>query len=114
MKHIKPGDFLILLIIIILIFFSFRFSFSKKGSTVLVNAKDKEYVYSLTKDGIYEIEGLNGPTKFQIENEKIRIIDSTCPNKTCVHQGWGTTLVCLPNKVIISVEEEGGFDAIAE
>lgn len=114
MKHVKAGDFLILFLILIAIIFSFKKFFSSKGTTVSVNANEKEYIFDLAKNGEYEVQGLIGYTKLEIKDEKVRIIDSCCPNKTCVNQGWGSTIVCLPNKVIINVESNGGFDAIAE
>lgn len=114
MKTLRPGDFLVFLIILILSFFSFKLAVSKKGSTVTVNASKNEYVYSLNKNGEYEVEGHLGITKFEIKDGKVRITDSPCPNKTCVKQGWGSTLVCLPNDVIITLDAEGGYDAIAE
>ena len=44
----------------------------------------------------------------------MRIIDSPCPNKTCVAQGWHNPLVCLPNKVMITIESDGGAGAVVE
>lgn len=46
------------------------------------------------------------------------IADATCPDRLCVHQGAvryaGQSIVCLPNKVVVTVErgEDGGFDAV--
>ena len=66
---------------------------------------------------MYTVEGELGPTTFEIKDGRVHITDSACPNKTCVAQGWHSPLVCLPNKVIITVKSEGGeveFDAISE
>lgn len=114
MKHFKFGDILIFLLILAAAIFSLKNAFSKKGDKVSIQANGVSYEYSLRKDGIYQIPGSLGSTTVEIKNERIRIIDSPCPNKTCIKQGWGTTLVCLPNNVIISTERAGGFDAIAE
>ena len=39
---------------------------------------------------------------------KIRIKDADCPDKICVKEGWisqgGQLIVCLPHKLIISIE----------
>lgn len=41
---------------------------------------------------------------------KICFYESDCPNQTCVNAGWltkaGDRAVCLPNKVIITIEGE--------
>ncbi len=90
-------------------------SISQKGDKVVVVTLDGEYQYPLNKNGIYKIPGKIGITTIQVEDEKVRIIDSPCPNKTCVALNWGTTLICLPNSVVVRVDkEQGEFDAIAE
>ena len=56
-----------------------------------------------------------------LKNGKVRIVDSACPNKDCIRQGVGGTLVCLPNDVIITIENadsetdgaKGKFDAVS-
>ena len=114
MKKIRPLDFVFAFISIGFgIFFTIK-NISQKGSSVLVNADGKRYEYSAKKDGIYKVGGAIGITTFEIKNGRVRIIDSPCPNKTCVNQGWHSPLVCLPNNVIITVEKEGEFDAVSE
>lgn len=53
-----------------------------------------------TKDGHYN--------KIIIEKDKIRITDADCPDKVCVKTGPisqpGDTVVCLPHKLIVTIE----------
>ncbi len=114
MKKFKPLDFIFILSIVGLGIFLTVKSFSQKGSLVSVNADGKHYEYSSKQNGIYKVAGPLGITSFEIKDGKVRIIDSPCPNKNCVHQGWHSPLVCLPNKVIITLEEQGDFDALSE
>ena len=114
MKKLRLLDFIFAIAITTLGIFLTVKSFSQKGGVVKVNADGKHYEYSAKQDGIYKVGGPLGITTFEIKDGKVRIIDSPCPNKTCVNQGWHSPLVCLPNKVIITLEEEGEFDAIAE
>lgn len=85
-----------------------------EGTTAIVDANGQRYEYSLKQNGIYSVDGALGKTVFKIEDSKICILESACPNKTCIEQGWTTPLVCLPNKVIITVENYGEFDAFTE
>ena len=86
----------------------------RKGNSLKVKAENKEYIFSLENDGIYSVDGTIGETEFEIKDGKARIINSPCPNKTCVSSGWSTTLVCLPNKVIATIEDaEGDLDVVA-
>ena len=111
---VKPLDFLIFVLVLICgVLFTVRGAV-RKGSRVIVNAAGVKYEYSASKNGIYTVDGELGPTTFEIKDGRVRITDSPCPNKTCVAQGWHSPLVCLPNKVMITVEQGGEFDAISE
>lgn len=117
---VRPLDFLIFVLVLICgVLFTVRGAV-RKGSRVVVNAAGVKYEYSASKNGTYTVDGELGPTTFEIKDGRVRIVDSPCPNKTCVAQGWHNPLVCLPNKVMITVESEAGtegggeFDAISE
>lgn len=118
-------DILIIILVAVAgIFLTVR-GLCQKGSRVVVNAVGVKYEYSAELDGTYSVPGELGPTTFEIKDGRIRIIDSPCPNKTCISQGWHNPLVCLPNKVMITVEGENSvkagqgrgevqFDAVSE
>ena len=114
MKKLRPFDFFVTIAVLSLgIFLTVR-NLSQKGSVIKVNAAGKHYEYSAKKEGIYKVHGPLGITTFEVKAGRVRIIDSPCPNKTCVNQGWHSPLVCLPNNVIITIEDEGEFDALSE
>jgi len=50
----------------------------------------------------------------EIAPGKIRVREADCPDQVCVSQGWIETsrlpIVCLPNQLIISIEEDGNAD----
>ena len=124
MPRFKTLDILIIFLVVAGgVFFTVRGAV-RKGSRVSVNANGVHYEYAATANGAYKVAGELGETTFEIKDGRVRIIDSPCSNKTCVAQGWHNPLVCLPNKVMITVEGEGGagadveqggeFDAISE
>ena len=81
-------------------------SHGTEGSYVSVMLQNDEIArYSLSNDGIYTING--GTNTIEIKDGKVRMIEAQCPNHLCVHQGWigleGQSIVCLPNKVTVSV-----------
>lgn len=105
---LRPMDILIIFLIAAAgIFLTVR-GLGEKGSRVLVNANGVKYEYSVSQNGTYTVAGELGPTTFEIKDGRVRITDSPCPNKTCISQGWHNPLVCLPNKVMITVENETG------
>ena len=84
------------------------------GDTLYIEADGREYAFSLSEDGIHEVEGAIGTTVIEIRDSEARIISSPCPNQTCVRSGWSGTLCCLPNRVICTAGRgEGGVDAIS-
>ena len=106
--HLLPIDILIIFLIAAAgIFLTVR-GLGQKGSRVLVNAAGVKYEYSVSQNGTYTVAGELGPTTFEIKDCRVRITDSPCLNKTCISQGWHNPLVCLPNKVMITVENETG------
>lgn len=47
----------------------------------------------------------------------VRILESDCPAKVCLHHGWaahtGETIVCVPNELIVEIEGEvSEYDAV--
>lgn len=116
MKKIYPLDIVILVFIVALAVFFMKKNFSRTGDKISASANKNRYEYSAEKNGIYKIQGSLGITTFEVKNGKIRILDSPCPEKRCVAQGWSSPLVCLPNNVIISLENSaaGEFDAVSQ
>jgi hypothetical protein len=66
-----------------------------------INLDKVEKPMRITVSGDYHNEIL-------VEKGRIRFEKSDCPNQICVNSGWldknGNIAVCLPNKVIVSVE----------
>ena len=111
---VRPLDFVIFTLLIALGIFLTVHGSTKKGSRIKVSANGTTYEYSLSKNGTYKVQGELGETTFEIKNSRIRITDSPCPNKNCIAQGWHNPLVCLPNKVIITIQNEDELDAVSE
>lgn len=58
------------------------------------------------------------PLTIRAESGRICIAHSDCPSQDCVHTGWisqaGQQIICLPNRLVISLSgsETGDFDAV--
>ena len=72
--------------------------------------------YDLSKDQTIDIQGTN---TLEILDGKARMSFADCPDKLCVHQKAvsrdGESIICLPNKVVVSIEggEDREMDAVA-
>ena len=90
-----------------------------RGNSVYISTPEGEYRYSLEKDKIIKVKGLDGEMVFEIKGRKIRAIESNCPHRICVLRGWvyrnGDSIVCIPNHIIAKIETaENDIDAIIE
>lgn len=111
--------FLVLLLILIL-FYSFT---NKKGEFVIVTVDGDTFgKYSLTKNQSIEIidENKNITNYLVIEDGYASMIEASCPDKLCVKQKKisknNETIVCLPNKVVVTIvsNENSDLDAVAQ
>ena len=104
---------ILLLSIAILLVFTLT---KKDGATVTVEIDGKvSGEYPLSVDGEFILNG--GTNVLTIENGTARISDSSCPDHICENKGKikyvGQTIVCLPNKLTVTVtgeSEDGGVD----
>lgn len=113
-QETRPLDYLLFALILVGAIYVMRDSLRVSGDKITVHAEDGVYEFSLKEDGIHRVKGHLGETVIEIKGGRAHIISSPCKNKTCIRQGFGKTLVCLPNKVIVHVEDSEGYDAIAQ
>lgn len=123
-KIIRKSDiFLAVFFILIgLVPLFFIFAHDDKGHTINVNVDNKPYGrYSLEKNKVIKIKQPNGHINIiEIKNGKAFMKSSTCKNQNCVQQGKinsnNQTIVCLPNKVIITVDskKQNEFDSVSK
>ena len=115
-KRIGKNDLLllgVLLCVCIAVLLVFSFSKGKAGATVGVTVDGKEYGrYDLAKEQkvpIYNDQGEVTNTLL-IRDHKADMIDADCRDLLCVKQKAvdrsGETIVCLPNRVVVSVEND--------
>lgn len=91
------------------------FLLSKNGEFVKVSVNGVESgIYSLAEDREISING--GTNILKIEGGKAFMITADCPDHTCVNTGKiskvGQSIICLPNKVTVTVigNTDGGVD----
>lgn len=79
---------------------------------------EEEGRYPLSEDITVEIRQENGSYNIlQIQRGEAEITEASCPDKVCVNHrpvgGQGESLVCLPNKMVVEIEngEDQGIDA---
>ncbi len=114
----KKGDKIVILLILLFAIFSIfeRFVFSKNSDENIVIRSDGVIVKetSLNNNGKFLIKSKEGELTCIIENQKVKVIESTCPDKLCIKQGWvsyqGESIICLPNRITITIT--GGNEGV--
>ena len=121
-KVIRKAD--IVLFIVLIMFGAVlavpAFLWHDSGDTVRITVNGKEFgTYSLSEDREVLIEKDGRKNKVVIEDGKVRMEYSTCKNQICVHtgkiSGAEQSIVCLPNRVSVTIEGKGGddYDAVS-
>jgi hypothetical protein len=96
---------LLLLLSCIFIFLQNRYRID--DYSVEIVTRNEKIVQSLNKDQTIPVAGLTGKVIVQIQNNKVRVIDSNCPDKICIKAGFiskpGPMIICAPNHVVIRI-----------
>ena len=125
-KRVGRNDLIFFLVVIGLIFIisvGIRMIPKKNGVYLVVTIDNQIYgSYSLEKDQQIDIKDSDGviTNSIGISNGKVSMIEANCPDQICVHhkeiEYGNETIICLPNKVILSIEstENSKIDVIAQ
>lgn len=121
LRLLTLGDKLLAMLLICLSFCSlivFKV-LEEVGEIAFITVNGTEtYQKRLSHDEKFVLHGAAGNSIIEIRGGKIRILDSDCPQKLCVHQGAihtvGSLIVCVPNRITIWIKgkRQNLFDAI--
>lgn len=80
--------------------------------------RENELLYSVDLDAVTESYTIDlGTNTVRIENGRICMESADCPDKLCVKRGAVSTgalpIVCLPNKIYVTVTGGGSYDAVS-
>jgi len=88
------------------------------GGELVIGSTEGEQRYSLDTDRVIVVEGPAGETVVRIEAGRAWVEHSDCPGKLCQNMGRidsaGESVVCVPNEVYLTVENETGSGADRE
>jgi hypothetical protein len=115
----KPRLFRIIDIIIITILLIASVAFiplmrsHQQSDTVQVYRIDQLIAeYPLDKDRIVTLEGVISSADMEINDGRVRIAESGCPNQICVYSGWidepYQAIICAPNRLLVTIKSTDG------
>lgn len=79
------------------------------AAVAIVTHRDREVLrIDMSENGLYKLVGDEGPMVIEVSQGAIRVKEEVSPLNYCSLQGWvsktRTPIVCLPNRVVIEVE----------
>ena len=106
--------FIIAVIVLFLISLSFKNLFKKEGDTVLIYHNSE--LYDSFPIGENCVINVNGTNTVVIKDGYAYMESATCPDKLCVHTGKirdnSRDIICLPNKVRVTLTKKSAIDAV--
>lgn len=113
-KRFLPDTLLIVTVLVLsVILGALPFLLQTEGNTFTVNDGGKITEYSLSSDAVIELEHAT----VIVENGTVRVENSDCKDKLCEEFGRisksGESIICIPNKLSITVGGESEVDSVA-
>lgn len=116
---INKHDLLLIIIIVLVsgIFILINKLNSKDGNIAKVYYDSKLIkTIDLSKNKEYTFKGYNGEVKIKVKDKKIKVIEEKSPKHLCSKQGYISksyeTIVCLPNKIVIEIDDQMDIDTV--
>ena len=106
-EKIITGVILVVLVIASAIVY---FRHQEVGDMVKITLEGEDYGnYPLDQDTVINIDDNN---IIEIKSNTVKMIEAKCPNHLCIKQGEimevGESIICLPHKLIITIEALNG------
>ena len=108
-RHIKPGDYLILLAgTVCSVWLALTIWSGGAADKAIIRSGGKIFrEVSLAHDIEINVPGPLGTSTIAIRNHQARIASDPSPRQYCVRQGWlknaGEVAICLPNQVSVEL-----------
>ncbi|MEE4311622.1 MAG: NusG domain II-containing protein [candidate division KSB1 bacterium] len=122
-RLLTKGDMFLILAMIVLSVASLviirRSQTSGRSAVITVDGIERERL-ALSRDRELTVSGPIGETVVKVEDNRIRVLHSDCAAKVCVKTGQihlnGQMIVCVPNKVVISITayHQRSIDVVTE
>lgn len=120
----NKSDIKLIIGLLIFLMISFSFMYIKNNNNTkkaLVYYEDNLVLtidLGLKGEHEYHVNGYNGDILIKTSDNKIKVEEENSPNHICSKQGYIDSsyevLVCLPNKVVIKIEDDKKIDTVVK
>lgn len=114
----KMNDILLIVIVVLIAGISFIL-LDKETDTLVAKVyyeDELKLTIDLNENKEYDVEGYNGNVHIVVLDKKIKVEEENSPKNLCSKQGFISasyqTIVCLPNKIVITIEDDNSIDTV--
>ena len=115
----RKKDFILIFVVSLIIAGAFGVNYfvnTKNVDSIEIYMDNKLYkTYNINDKEEIKIKSKEGYNIVKIHDKGVEIIEASCPDKVCIHQGFITksseSIVCLPNKVHIKITTEDNHES---
>ena len=115
----RKKDFILIFVVSLIIAGAFGVNYfvnTKNVDSIEIYMDNKLYkTYDINDKEEIKIKSKEGYNIVKIHDKGVEIIEASCPDKVCIHQGFITksseSIVCLPNKVHIKITKEDNHES---
>ncbi|MCD6081434.1 NusG domain II-containing protein [candidate division WOR-3 bacterium] len=115
---LKPADYVLVVILLAVSLYLFanqRATYQPRYGVIYLNGKPY-YRFYLNKNQIIKVDGPLGSSYVEVKDGRVRMLQSPCPLKLCMKQGWvdkpGSVIICVPNRIVIELKGKPRVDAV--
>ncbi len=76
--------------------------------------KERLFLSELKAGEKHEIKGFQGYSLLEVGDNKVKMVESPCPDKICIGMGWisrpGESIICIPNRVVVRIVGSDNYD----
>ena len=115
---LRAGDFAVIAIVISIAAAIFVYPFlAGEGNSLLVNiSQGGETVRTVSLDGADTVVRLSG-CRVAVSDGEVYMLESDCDDKVCLKTGKirraGDAIICVPNRVSVTISGDIEIDAVA-
>ena len=120
MKINKNDILLIFITLIISLLFILINKLNSKNGNIAKVYYDSNLIKTidLSIDKEYIVKGYNGDILIKVKDNKIKVVEEKSPKHLCSKQGYiyksYETIVCLPNKIVIEIDNDKKIDTVVK
>ena len=128
-KYIRKADIILFILLVVCglaasAVLSMSHTEAGRSARVVIESNGSEFAeYSLYSDVTVTVPAskktsTDGYNIVEISGGKVSVTEASCKNQVCVKHGsisrTGETIVCLPNRLVVRIEdpEGGGYDTV--